>query len=71
MLYNSGYRTFESLKKVDIASLSAVPLIGIATAKKIKEQVGGKIKENEWRMLKEKKKSENEQKQSLITEFDD
>ncbi|MCK5615941.1 DEAD/DEAH box helicase [Candidatus Pacearchaeota archaeon] len=70
MLYKSGYRTFESLKKVSITSLATVPLIGVATAKKIKGQVGGRIKESEYRMIEEEK-VENEQKQRLITEFND
>ena len=70
MLYKSGYRTFESLKKVSITSLATVPLIGVVTAKKIKGQVGGRIKESEYRMIEEEK-VENEQKQRLITEFND
>jgi len=68
MLFNSGYKTIDSLKITDIPSLSKVPLIGPSIAKKIKEQVGGKIEENELELIKEDNKSDE---QSLLTEFED
>ncbi|MGQ9542760.1 MAG: DEAD/DEAH box helicase [Candidatus Bathyarchaeia archaeon] len=40
MLYNSGFHTVEDLRRASLSSLTAVPTIGDATAKKIKKQVG-------------------------------
>jgi helicase len=67
-LFNSGYKTINDLQKAKISSLATIPLIGVATARKIKEQIEGKIDESEWKIIKEENVSrENEQR--LITEF--
>jgi len=65
-LYNTGFKTIEDLKKASLTELINVPLIGLSLAKKIKEQVGGKIKLEEWKMLKEKTKIDE---QKLLTEY--
>jgi hypothetical protein len=45
----------------------SVPLIGPGLAKKIKEQVGGVIKADEWEKLKSKSTEITEQ--SLLTDY--
>jgi helicase len=66
-LYNAGYRTLEELKHVSITDLMNVPMIGPTLAKKIKEQVGGIIKAEEWERLKSKSTEVTEQ--SLLTDY--
>ncbi|MCZ2845537.1 MAG: DEAD/DEAH box helicase [Candidatus Bathyarchaeota archaeon] len=67
-LFNSGYKNINELKNAKISSLATIPLIGIATARNIKEQIGGAIDESELKMIKEENvSSENEQR--LITEY--
>jgi hypothetical protein len=46
-----------------------VPLIGPALAKKIKEQVGGLIKAEEWEQLKSR--TVESTAQSLLTDYDE
>jgi len=55
LLFNSGLRTIEDLKKASISQLTSIPLIGPQIAKKIKEQIGGLVKPEEWRKLKGEK----------------
>jgi helicase len=64
VLYNSGLRTLDDLKKAPLRRLVETPLIGAALAKSIKEQVGGLVEEGEWKRL-----SEKEAEQKAITEF--
>ncbi|MCD6263718.1 DEAD/DEAH box helicase [Candidatus Bathyarchaeota archaeon] len=64
VLYNSGLRTLEDLKRVPLRRLVEIPLIGAGMAKRIKEQVGGVVEEEEWRRL-----SEREAEQRALTEF--
>lgn len=52
MLFNAGLRKIEDLKRATIPQLTAIPLIGPQLAKKIKEQIGGLVKPEEWRRLK-------------------
>ena len=66
MLYNSGFHTITDLKRASLSSLTAVPTIGIAVAKKIKDQVGGKLKAEEWEALK---RGEMFDEQKLMTEY--
>ncbi|TRO52313.1 DEAD/DEAH box helicase [Candidatus Bathyarchaeota archaeon] len=66
ILYNSGLRTIDDIKKAQIPKLTGLPLIGPKLAQKIKEQVGGTIKQQEWENLKKKKETE---KQRSLTEF--
>jgi len=65
ILFNSGLRTIEDLKTAPIEKLTSLPLIGPKVAKKIKEQVGGFIKAEEWKKLKKKKTLE----QQALTEY--
>lgn len=60
MLYNSGFRTVEDLKHAPVEDLTKLPLIGPKMARKIKEQVGGFIKTEEWKKLKEEKGPEQQ-----------
>ncbi len=43
VLYNSGYRTLEDLRRASVAELSKLPLIGPKIAKSIKEYLEGEI----------------------------
>jgi helicase len=64
-LHNSGLKTIEDLKKVPLEKLTSLPLIGPKLAKKIKEQIGGFVKAQEWKKLKEGKEWE----QQALTEY--
>ena len=66
ILYNSGLRTIDDIKKAPIPKLTGLPLFGPKIAQKIKEQVGGTVKQQEWQNLKKKKETE---KQRSLTEF--
>jgi len=65
ILFNSGLGTVEALKTAPIGKLTSLPLIGPKVAKKIKEQVGGFVKAEEWKKLKKKKALE----QQALTEY--
>jgi len=65
ILYNSGLRSTDDLKRAPLPKLTELPLIGPRLAKKIKEQVGGFVKADEWQRLKKK---ETEQQRAL-TEY--
>ncbi|MBS7657130.1 DEAD/DEAH box helicase [Candidatus Bathyarchaeota archaeon] len=67
VLYNSGLRTLEDLQKVSLDSLIGLPLIGAAVAKKIKEQIGGYVKREEWEKLSMKEK---DAQQALIDYYE-
>ena len=66
-LFNAGYKTIEELKHASVTDLMNVPLIGPTVAKKIKEQVGGLIKAEEWQNLKAGAVEGTEQ--SLLTDY--
>jgi helicase len=66
VLFNSGFRSVDDLKRAPLPRLIGLPLIGPKLAQKIKEQVGGFVKEQEWQSLKKKKDTE---KQRAITDF--
>jgi helicase len=66
ILFNSGFRSLDDLKRAPLPKLTGLPLIGPKIAQKIKEQVGGIVKEQEWQSLKNKKETE---KQRAITDF--
>lgn len=66
-LFNAGYRNLDDLKHASVTNLMNVPLIGPSLAKKIKEQVGGLIKAEEWETLKSKTVETTEQ--SLLTDY--
>jgi len=65
MLFNAGFRTVDDLKRASITQLTSVPLIGLQTAKRIKDQVGGLIKAEEWEEIK----SGKEGRQKSLTEY--
>jgi len=65
ILYNAGLKTLDDLKKAPIEQLTSLPLIGPKLAKKIKDQVGGFIKAEEWKKLKKGEEWE----QRAITEY--
>jgi len=65
ILHNAGLKTIDDLKKVPLEKLTTLPLIGPKVAKKIKDQVGGFIKAEEWKKLKKG----DEWEQRAITEY--
>ena len=65
ILYNAGFKTIEDIKHAVIRDLVNLPLIGPRLAKKIKEQVGGFVKKEEWKKLKR----EEEWEQKALTEY--
>jgi len=65
ILYNSGLKTRTDLKRAPLKKLTSLPLIGPKLAKKIKEQVGGFVKAEEWKKLKKEETAE----QRAITEY--
>ena len=65
IMFNAGYQTIEDIKHASIEELTNLPLVGPRLAKKIKEQVGGFVKKDEW----EKLDSEQEFKQKALGDF--
>jgi helicase len=66
-LFNAGYKNLEDLTRASVTDLMNVPLIGPSLAKKIKGQVGGLIKAEEWEALQSKSVQATEQ--SLLTDY--
>jgi DNA uptake protein ComE-like DNA-binding protein len=64
-MHNAGLKTLDDLKKAPIEQLISLPLIGPKMAKKIKDQVGGYIKAEEWKRLKKG----DEWQQKAISEY--
>ncbi len=64
ILYNSGYKTIDDLRRTPIEELTRLPLIGPALAKRIKEQAGGFVKKETWERI-----DKEEWQQKAITEF--
>ncbi|MDH5449892.1 MAG: DEAD/DEAH box helicase [Candidatus Bathyarchaeota archaeon] len=60
ILYDAGLKTIRGLKTAPLEKINGLPLIGPKLAKKIKEQVGGFVKQKEWKKLKSKKSSEQQ-----------
>jgi len=65
VMYNAGLKTIEDLQRVPLSTLTGLPLIGPAVAKKIKEQIGGYVKREEWKKLSTEEKAE----QQALTEY--
>jgi helicase len=65
ILHNAGLRMLDDLKKAPIDQLTSLPLIGPKIAKKIKDQVGGYIKADEWKKIRKGEEWE----QRAITEY--
>ena len=51
ILYNSGFKTIEDIKRASLEDLTNLPLIGPRIAKRIKEQLGGFVKREQWEKL--------------------
>ena len=51
IIFNAGYQTIEDLKRAPIEEITNLPSIGPRLAKKIKEQVGGFVKKDNWENL--------------------
>ena len=66
VLFNSGFRSIDDLKRAPLQKLTGLPLIGPRLAQKIKEQVGGYVKADEWQSLKKKKPTAQ---QRALTEY--
>ncbi|MEO0073587.1 MAG: helix-hairpin-helix domain-containing protein [candidate division WOR-3 bacterium] len=66
ILYNAGLRTIEDLRKASVENLMSLPYIGPKIAKKIKEQVGGTLTQEEWRKLTQ---AASRQEQQPLTEY--
>jgi helicase len=65
VLFNAGYRSIEDLRRAAIEELTNLPTVGPRLAKKIKEQVGGFVKKEQWEELSRGE----EWKQKSISEF--
>lgn len=65
ILYSAGLKNLDDLKRAPIDQLTSLPLIGSKLAKRIKDQVGGFIKAEEWKKLKK----DEEWEQRAITEY--
>ena len=65
ILYDAGLKSLEDLKRASLENLTRLPLIGPKLAKKIKEQVGGFVRSEDWEKLK---KGETWEQQAL-TEY--
>lgn len=65
ILFNSGLKTIEDLKHAQIERLTQLPLVGPKVAKKIKEQVGGFVKSDQWKKLN----SQETPEQQALTEY--
>jgi len=52
IIFDAGLKTTDDLKRAPLEKLTGLPLIGPRLAKKIKEQVGGFVKSEEWKKLK-------------------
>ncbi len=65
VLHDAGLKTVKDLKKIRVEKLTDLPLIGPKLAKKIKEQVGGFVKDRQWKKLKKGEISE----QKALTEY--
>jgi helicase len=51
IMFDAGYHTIEDIKLAPVENLTSLPLIGPRLSKKIKEQVGGYVKKDEWENL--------------------
>ncbi len=66
IIFNAGYQTIEDLKHATIEELTNLPSVGPRLAKKIKEQVGGYVKKDEWEALKTAVKEPESQQRGLF-----
>jgi helicase len=54
-LFSAGITSLDALKRASPTQLAMIPTIGPETVKAIKEQLGGKVTQEEWSMIREKK----------------
>lgn len=66
-IFNAGYQTIEDLKRTSIEELTE--LVGPALAKKIKVQVGGYVKKDEWEALSTAAKAPEQTQQKGLFDF--
>jgi helicase len=71
MLYGAGLKSIDDIKERSLTELTSIPSIGPSLAKRIKEQAGGLIRAEEWEKAKSAKSAEAEQKQVVLTEYED
>jgi helicase len=69
VLYNSGLRSVDDVKRAPLRKLTGLPLIGPRLAQKIKEQVGGYVKADDWQNLKKRTKKKKTEQQRALTEY--
>jgi helicase len=65
IMFDSGFQNIDDLRLASIQQLTNLPTFGPRLAKKIKEQVGGYVKKDEW----EKLGTEQEFKQKALGDF--
>ncbi len=51
IMFNAGFQTIDDIKRAPIEGLTNLPTFGPRLAKKIKEQVGGYVKKDDWESL--------------------
>jgi helicase len=69
IIFNAGFQTVEDLKQASIEELTALPSVGSRLAKKIKDQVGGQVKKDEWEDLSAVTKAPQETQQKGLFDF--
>ncbi len=69
IIFNAGYQTVEDLKHASIEELTNLPSVGPRLAKKIKEQVGGYLKKDEWESLQSAAKAPEQTQQRGLFDF--
>jgi helicase len=69
IIFNAGYQTILDLKRASIEELTNLPSVGPRLAKKIKEQVGGYVKKDEWESLDKAASASNEATQKGLFDF--
>ena len=65
VLLNNGLKTIDDIKMVPLLELTKLPLFGPRLAKKIKEEVGALVKDEDWERVKKGKSDQ----QRALTDF--
>jgi len=69
VLYRSGLKSVDDVKRAPLRKLTGLPLIGPRIARKIKEQVGGYVKADDWQNLQKKTKKKKTAQQRALTDY--
>ncbi len=69
IIFNAGYQNIPDLKRASIEELTNLPSVGPRLAKKIKEQVGGYVKKDEWDSLDKAAAASDEATQKGLFDF--